>query len=226
MEELLLWSYCQMSVSEQKSWFATRWTKGMPELFRVIVQKLCLHCKYCMCFKYLRATGGTGSSQKWMGCGEGLCTHSTGSWELKRFQQQENWAQINLNKQEIWIILKQKCSFLNSQVSESRAASGHGISLVRVSIVLKWTVQQKNQLVLYTGLYSSGTENLLYLIFRPFTFFFCFFFLKGDLMSQFLSLRLLHLFLVIFSWNSSLPGPTSYILFHLFLLLCLSPAVP
>lgn len=34
-------------------------------------------------------------------------------------------------------------------------------------------------------------------------------------MSQFLSLWLLHLFLVMFSWNSSLPGPTSYILFHL-----------
>lgn len=34
-------------------------------------------------------------------------------------------------------------------------------------------------------------------------------------MPQFLSLWLLRLFLAILSWNSSLPGPTSYILFHL-----------
>lgn len=72
-------------------------------------------------------------------------------------------------------------------------------------------MQQKNWLVGDTGSYSPGTENLFYSIFR------LFFLLssKRHLMPQFLSLWLLHLFLAIFSWNSSLPGPTSYILFHL-----------
>lgn len=33
----------------------------MPELFRVTLWKLCLHCECCMYFKYLGVTGGTGS---------------------------------------------------------------------------------------------------------------------------------------------------------------------
>lgn len=181
-------------------------------------------------------------------CGSCVCTLSTvcasNSWELlgelgslqrqrgcaptaqaaQNITTARNRAQMNLNKQGIWIILKQKCLFLNSQMSESRAASGHGAGTVRVSIVLKWTEQQENWLVWDTGSRSPGTEHLLYSIFR---FLFCYS-LKGTWCHN--SCRFG--FCICSLWCSAGiaacqgPHPISYFIFVLFLLLCLSPVVP